>query len=183
MASRRLKASSSGISAAPAMRCGELLAVAPPRGAERHRQNVRRRRTERRRQAAAEIGQNRVLFATGIDRPEEEPGRIVDVLARGNRPPPAVEGGGVKLHGGVDLLEVAGAFGGPRPFPRLTERGQQHGGQDRYDGDHDKKFDQREMFSVHCSLPGWMVLVSHVIGTLSYSVARLIRREGSPRPA
>ena len=55
---------------------------------------------------------------------------------------------GVVAHVGLQrktrLLEVVCARGSPRLLPRARQGGQQHGRQDRDDGDHDEQLDQRE---------------------------------------
>ena len=46
--------------------------------------------------------------------------------------------------GAACLFELIQASGGLRPFPRLVERRQQHGGENGDDRDNDQKFDKRK---------------------------------------
>ena len=46
--------------------------------------------------------------------------------------------------GAAGLFELVQASGGLRPFPRLVERRQQHGGKNGDDRDNDQKFDKRK---------------------------------------
>ena len=59
----------------------------------------------------------------------------------------------------ADLLEVVDAFDGARLFSRLCQGGQEHGGQNGDDGDHDQEFDEREWAMFHLGCPvvgGWL---------------------------
>ncbi|MPN02879.1 hypothetical protein SDC9_150100 [bioreactor metagenome] len=49
---------------------------------------------------------------------------------------------GVHQHVGADALEVAGAVALAGPFARRRQGGQQHGGQNRDDGDHNEQFNE-----------------------------------------
>ncbi|MPN48347.1 hypothetical protein SDC9_195954 [bioreactor metagenome] len=55
--------------------------------------------------------------------------------------------GGVQVDHPAHLFQVRYAVRGIGALPRLVQRGQQHGGQNRDDGDHDQKLNQREILS------------------------------------
>jgi len=94
-------------------------------------------------EAVAHRGERLEPFDFGLQLVVVGEGSLVD-----HRPGPAV-GVRIERQRETGLLEVVEAGGGARLFPRLVERGEQHSGQDRDDGDHDEEFDQSKRKAFH----------------------------------
>jgi len=93
----------------------------------------------------ARHGARKVAGAVAQERPDQVLPAVIGRVSLGVERDVPLIGVGVLLNPESDLLFGAEAVDRFGPLARLVERGEQHGGQDGDDRDHDQEFNQREI--------------------------------------